>query len=243
VNDRYGFNSHGHDAVQENLITAAGKIGRDDRKVRIGLNLGKNKSSPESSVDDYVQGLEKFAGNELVDYFVINISSPNTPGLRKLQNADQLQVLLNAIADVRLKANVRKPIFLKISPDLTPSEREHVCRIIMKANSKQKTVVDGIIVSNTTTWRPENSQDESVCEVGGLSGAPLRSLSTDAIRHVYAMTGGKLPIVGVGGVFTGKDAYEKIRAGASLIQLYTSLALDGPPVIASINRELAALLR
>lgn len=223
-------------------MQASIEIDGQDRKVRVGLNLGKNKSSPESSVDDYVLGLKKFANNEMVDYFVINISSPNTPGLRNLQQADQLQILLDAISSVRVQENVRKPVFLKISPDLTPSEREHVCRIIMKANNKHKTV-DGIIVSNTTTWRPENSQDEFICEAGGLSGAPLRSLSTDAISHVYAVTGGKLPIIGVGGIFTGKDAFEKIRAGASLVQIYTALALDGPPVIASINRDLAVLLR
>lgn len=244
LRNRYGFNSDGHTAVRENLIRLANDIATsgEEREVLVGLNLGKNKFSPESSVDDYTQGLKIFADNDVIDYFVINISSPNTPGLRKLQQADQLKQLLTAIASVKREENLKKPILLKISPDLSASDREQVCNLIMTANNKQQTI-DGIIVSNTTTWRPENSQEELICEVGGLSGAPLRTLSTQAITHVYAVTKGTLPIVGVGGIFNGEDAFEKIRAGASLIQIYTSLALDGPPVVPAIGRELAALLR
>lgn len=211
-------------------------------QVRIGLNLGKNKSSPESSVDDYVQGLKKFGNDDTVDYFVINISSPNTPGLRNLQKEDPLKQLLQAVIAVRREMHVRKPILLKISPDLSADEREQVCRMVMTVNSR-KQAIDGIIVSNTTTWRPENSQEDLICEVGGLSGAPLRNLSTQAIAHVYAATRGTLPIIGVGGIFCGQDAYDKVKAGASLLQVYTSVALNGPPVVSQINRQLAQLLR
>lgn len=230
--------------MKQNLQRLADRVATSgtERKFRLGVNLGKNKLSPESTVDDYIQGLEAFADNEIIDYFVINISSPNTPGLRKLQQTDQLKNLLRAIAKFKNEKNMKKPILLKISPDLSVDEREQVCATIMKANSKQQ-IINGIIVSNTTTWRPENSQEELICEAGGLSGAPLKSLSTQAIAHVYAATKGTLPIIGVGGIFTGDDAFEKIRAGASLIQLYTSLALDGPPVVPAVKRDLAALLR
>lgn len=227
----------GHEAVRERL-----QLVSNGREVRIGLNLGKNKNSAESSVDDYVQGLRMFCDNDSVDYFVINISSPNTPGLRDLQKGQHLKLLLDAILAVKQEMVVRKPILLKISPDLSHEEREQVCSMVMTANSK-KQVIDGIIVSNTTTWRPEKWQEDLICEVGGLSGAPLRLLSTQAIADVYSATRGRLPIIGVGGIFSGDDAFDKVKAGASLLQVYTSVALHGPPVVTAINRRLAHLLR
>ena len=230
-------------AVLRNLHLVARSLAGEERTTRVGVNLGKNKSSLESSDEDYIRGLRFFADCDVIDYFVINVSSPNTPGLRRLQQKEQLSRLLDAVADARREAvDWRKPVLLKISPDLSPDERQQVCEVIVKANEKRRTV-DGIIVSNTTTSRPENSQEELIDEVGGLSGAPLRSLSTEAIAHVYRLTRGCLPIIGCGGVFTGDDAFEKIKAGASLVQIYTSFAIQGPPVVAAINRRLVSLLR
>lgn len=241
---RYGFNSDGHETVRQNLrkFNKMLKSLGSDEKIVVGVNLGKNKSSPEDSFDDYLHGLKAFAEEEAVDYFVINISSPNTPGLRMLQKGDSVRNLLHSLSAFKDQHQLKKPVLLKISPDLSEDERSHVCQVVMSVNKKNQ-VIDGIIVSNTTTTRPESLTDAKVSESGGLSGAPLRSLSTDAIRHVYKLTNGTIPIIGVGGIFTGEDALEKVKAGASLLQIYTSLALEGPPVVFTIQRDLARLLR
>lgn len=253
--NRYGFNSVGHEGVRENLrkafdgrgspsflsATASETNGSNFRyRPVIGLNLGKNKSSPESSVEDFSQGLKFFSSDSSlpIDYFVINVSSPNTPGLRSLQTSSNLIPLLDSIAHLKLTGVIRKPILLKISPDLSLEERKEMSRILLSRHD----VIDGIIVSNTTISRPSTSSTV-LQETGGLSGSPLRPLSTEAIRDFYRFTQGKIPIIGVGGVFTGEDALEKIKAGASLIQIYTSLTYDGPPVVSSIKRDLVTLLK
>ncbi|CAG2239509.1 DHODH [Mytilus edulis] len=172
----------------------------------MGVNLGKNKTS-SYPVEDYVQGVRKFG--KVADYLVINISSPNTPGLRAMQGKDMLDTLLEKVL----------------------SER-----IIYEES------LGGLIISNTTVSRPDSLKSPYKDEVGGLSGEPLKDLSTKTISDMYRLTEGKVPIIGVGGIGSGEDAYDKIKEGASLVQLYTALIYQGPPVIGKINRELSELL-
>lgn len=231
VINRYGFNSDGHEVVLNRL-----KIVRDDPNFKgiIGVNLGKNKTS-EDPIKDYVDGIKKF--NNVADYFVINVSSPNTVGLRNLQNKKQLEELLSAINSIRFKMTVQPPLLLKLAPDLTNDERQDIVDVILK----EKTKVDGLILTNTTISR-ENLSDDNKIESGGLSGAPLTDLSTAVIADMFKRTKGRIPIIGVGGIFSGQDAYDKIAAGASLIQIYTSYAYHGPPIVQKIKRELNDLI-
>lgn len=204
----------------------------------LGVNLGKNKSTEHAS-EDYVKGIVKFGA--IADYFVVNISSPNTPGLRNLQHKDDLKLLLTAVLAVRdaLGAARRTPVLLKIAPDLSDS----VVRDIVSVISRKECRVDGLIISNTTIARDPSLRSAAKDEMGGLSGAPLAQRSTEMIAKFYVLTKGQLPIVGVGGVFTGQDAYEKIVAGASAVQLYTSMIFHGPPIVQKIKRELDELLQ
>ena len=214
--------------------------------VQIGLNLGKNKTSSENSDQDYVEGLKLFSQDQQVAYFVINISSPNTPGLRRMQARDKFNRLLDSIASLKSLGQVTHPVLIKISPDLSYEERADIAKLILeKSNCVPFKIVDGIIVSNTTTSRPSDLKEKqaTLSQPGGLSGAPIKSMSTQAIYDMYKLTSGQVPIIGVGGIFSGEDAFEKIKAGASLVQLYTSFALEGPPIVASIKHDLAKLLR
>lgn len=236
---RYGFNSDGHEEVLKRLETF-----RQDSQgaILVGVNLGKNKTSTDSS-RDYVVGVEKFAA--VADYLVINVSSPNTPGLRDLQHENQLKELLSNVIKKRdaLTAATndkrRVPILLKLAPDLTDAELNQIVQVIKRKDC----VVDGIIISNTTIERPSSLINDRKGEIGGLSGAPLTDRSTDMIRRAYRLTGGQMPIIGVGGVFSGQDAYDKILAGASVVQIYSSFIYHGPPVVSKIKRELDALLK
>ncbi|CAG5108576.1 Similar to Dhod: Dihydroorotate dehydrogenase (quinone), partial [Cotesia congregata] len=216
--NRYGFNSEGHEAVYKRLLDL-----RSDSSFTgiIGVNLGKNKTSTDP-VADYVEGVKKFS--DVADYLVINVSSPNTEGLRDLQGKEHLEKLLSSINSVRQSMKSYPPLLLKLAPDLTNNQRQDVAEIIQKSKCK----VDGLILSNTTISRRDLSSEHKN-ETGGLSGAPLTDLSTDLIADMYKRTNGKIPIVGVGGIFSGKDAFDKIKAGASLIQIYTSYAYHGPP--------------
>lgn len=203
----------------------------------VGINLGKNKTS-EDAAADYVAGIVKFA--PIADYLVINVSSPNTPDLRRLQGQTELLNLLQQVLksrDALVATFGRIPIVLKLSPDLSESELRDVVAVI----SRKDCQVDALIVSNTTTER-KDLRSEAASETGGLSGSPLRDVSTKLIERVFVLTKGRIPIVGVGGVFTGRDAYEKILAGASVVQIYTSFAWHGPPVVGRIKRELQELL-
>lgn len=230
--NRYGFNSDGHDKVWERI-----KKLRDDKDFVgiIGINLGKNKDS-ESAEQDYIDGIKKFA--DVADYFVINISSPNTPGLRSLQSKEKLENLLTKINETRQIIGSKQPLLLKLAPDLSESERQDIADIVLHNKSK----VDGLILCNTTISRI-NLINENKKESGGLSGAPLTDISTKMISEMYERTCGKIPIIGVGGVFSGEDAYHKIRAGASLIQLYTSYVYNGPPIVSKIKKELNDILK
>lgn len=232
VVNRYGFNSEGYNNVWERL-----RLLRDERNFNgiIGINLGKNKTS-EDAIQDYVDGIRKFS--DVADYFVINISSPNTPGLRMLQNKKNLEQLLTKVNEVRQSIQSRQPLLLKLAPDLSDSEKQDIADVILKKKSK----VDGLILCNTTVTR-NNLSSPLKEESGGLSGAPLADMSTAMISDMYKRTRGTIPIIGVGGIFTGADAYNKIKAGASLVQLYTSFTFRGPPVIGKIKRELDDMLK
>jgi dihydroorotate dehydrogenase len=175
---------------------------------------------------------------DIADYFVINVSSPNTPGLRSLQNKKNLQELLIRINIARKSVGSKQPLLLKLAPDLSDIERQDVADVILN----KKTKVDGLILCNTTITRP-NLINSNQRETGGLSGAPLNDISTFMISDMYRRTHGTIPIIGVGGVFSGADAYKKIKAGASLIQVYTSYIYNGPPIVGKIKKELCEMLQ
>lgn len=232
VVNRYGFNSEGHEVVWERLQRLKKNQNFDGI---VGVNLGKNKTS-DNAAQDYIDGIKKFA--DVADYFVINISSPNTPGLRTLQNKKELEDLLIKINNVRQSIQCKQPLLLKLAPDLSDSEKQDIADVILQQSSS----VDGLILCNTTVTR-NNLVSPLKEETGGLSGAPLADMSTAMISDMYKRTKGTIPIIGVGGIFTGEDAYNKIKAGASLVQVYTSFTYRGPPIIGKIKRELDDILK
>jgi dihydroorotate dehydrogenase len=221
VINRLGFNNAGLDAFAANLAGVQGLV---------GANLGANKDS-EDRAADYVAGLRRLAG--LPAWFTVNISSPNTPGLRALQSRDALDDLLGRLQEAR---SGPQPLFLKIAPDLTEAELRDI------VESAAAHGLDGLIVSNTTLDRPETLQGAARAEAGGLSGRPLFERSTRVLRTVAEMRSG-LALVGVGGIASGADAFAKLRAGASAVQLYTALVYAGPRLVGTIKRDLAACLR
>ncbi len=234
VINRMGFNNEGLEAFAERLERRRESAKRAPGIV--GANLGKNKDTVDAA-DDYVIGVRRLA--PLADYLVVNVSSPNTPGLRALQGRDPLRALLERVLEARAACGLSRnpPLLLKIAPDLTVEDKSDIAAVALESG------IDGLIVSNTTIARPDSIPAAMRSEAGGLSGAPLFEASTSVLREIYALTGGKLPIVGVGGVATGEDAYAKIRAGASLVQLYSAMVYAGPAVVHRIRRELAELLR
>jgi len=221
--NRMGFNNAGLDVFAERLAA------RPTTMVT-GANLGANKDSHDRA-GDYVLGLRRLAG--LSDYFTINISSPNTPGLRALQDRAALDDLLGRVAEARPDAT---PVFLKIAPDLTEAE---IALIVEAAIAHG---IDALIVSNTTLDRPASLRSAQANEAGGLSGAPLRDRAQRVLTHAAAASQGRLPLIGVGGIASGADAYARIRAGASAVQIYSSLIYDGPGLVASIKNDLAQRL-
>lgn len=232
--NRYGFNSHGSKAVFDRLYSFDFGGANQHKYGVLGVNLGKNKDTPQDkAVDDYLHGMRVFG--ELAEYIVINVSSPNTPGLRSLQAREILLELLRPIMKERDARVYRPPILLKIAPDLSDAEIRDICAVATEVQ------VDGLIISNSTVDRAGLTSVHRD-EAGGVSGRPLRDKSTQMVRKAYELTDGKIPIVGVGGVECGQDAYDKIRAGASLVQLYTALAYHGPRVVERIKIDLAMLL-
>jgi dihydroorotate dehydrogenase len=231
VINRLGFNSAGLAAAVTNL-----RQRRSDRIGIVGINVGKNRDSADAAAD-YAAGAAALA--PLADYLVINVSSPNTPGLRALQEANALRALLDRVQAARHAAAPERPppLLLKIAPDLAPAAARDLVQVAAAGG------VDGLIVGNTTTSRPPDLRGRHVRESGGLSGRPLFALSTELLREVYRFTEGRLPLIGVGGIASGADAYAKIRAGASLVQLYTALIYHGPGLIDRIKHDLAACLR
>jgi dihydroorotate dehydrogenase len=230
VINRFGFNSDGLVAVQRRLAAARAR----GLPCPVGVNLAKNKDTTDAAAD-YAAGVAAFA--PLADFLVINVSSPNTPGLRALQSVDALVMLTRAVREARARASAAPPLLFKIAPDLGVADLADICRVAVAER------MDGMVVSNTTVARPVGLVSVHRAEAGGLSGAPLFEPSTQMLREVYALTGGQLPLIGVGGVATAAQAYAKIRAGASLVQLYTALVYEGPGVVAAIKRGLAELLR
>jgi len=231
VINRMGFNSEGHEAAIQRM-----KV-RDVSHGIVGVNLGKNKLS-EDAAADYEIGARNFAA--LADFIVINVSSPNTPGLRALQGPEILQQLLSRTQKALAEAceeQSRPPLLLKIAPDLTDEDKADISDVALKVG------IDGLIVTNTTIERPENLTSSHKCEGGGLSGRPLFDASTRVLKEIYQATKGQIPLVGVGGVEDGRGAYEKILCGASLVELYSAMVYQGPSLAVKVNLELAELLK
>ena len=203
------------------------------RSGTLGVNLGKNKTS-DDEVGDYKIGIRELG--PYADYLVVNVSSPNTPGLRSLQQKEPLKNLLESSIKARDDFAPHAHLFVKIAPDLSSEEMKDVADVVLE------TGIDGMIVCNTTNSRPESLLSQNKVEGGGLSGAPLKDISTQCIRHMYKLTNGQVPIIGVGGVGSGRDAYEKLKAGASLVQIYSMMVYEGPGVVSRIRNELATLL-
>lgn len=235
--NRLGFNNLGAEAAAERLAASR-------RKCVIGVNIGKNKDIPNNAaVEDYLSCLETVY--EQADYIAVNVSSPNTPGLRELQGAEHLRRLLTALRSrvgqlaADAGASGAKPLLLKIAPDLSEEALRDVVEISREAS------IDGIIATNTTISREGLETPRPLVEAcgdGGISGVPLGRRSNEVISYIYRATGGALPIIGVGGIFTAADAFQKIRCGASLVQAYTGFVYNGPGFALELNRGLIKLL-
>jgi len=220
--NRMGFNNGG-------VVDAVGRL-KENKGVLIGGNIGKNKATPnEQAVHDYLICFNTLY--EHVDYFVVNVSSPNTPNLRELQDKEPLTQLLQRLQDENKTKPKQKPILLKIAPDLTDEQLLDIIDIIKTTN------IAGVIATNTTLSR-EGLQSENKSEMGGLSGKPLTKRSTEVIRFLHNQSGGAFPIIGVGGIHSAEDALEKLEAGASLVQLYTGFIYEGPQLIKDINQAI-----
>ena len=220
--NRMGFNNEGVAAAIPRL--------QKNKHIIIGGNIGKNKITPnEKAVEDYIQCFKTLY--PYVDYFVVNVSSPNTPNLRALQEKKPLTDLLNTLQKLNQATEKLKPILLKIAPDLTEEQLLDIIEIVQVTNT------DGVIATNTTLSR-EGLQSPNKSETGGLSGKPLSHRSTDVIRFLSKKSNNAFPIIGVGGIHSPEDALEKIKAGASLVQLYTGFVYEGPGVVKRINKFL-----
>lgn len=223
VINRLGFNNEGIESARKRLLAVQGRPG-----IR-GINIGANKDAADR-VADYVTGLRELA--PLASYVTVNISSPNTPGLRGLQNRAELDTLLGAVMNARKLLKRTPPLLVKIAPDLD----EHACADIAALALQHG--IDGLIVSNTTIVRPAELKNHHKDETGGLSGVPLFKRSTEVLRTMRRLTKGKLTLIGVGGISSGEDAYAKIKAGASLVQLYTAMTYQGPGLVGRIKEGL-----
>ncbi len=230
--NRMGFNNFGVDVAAERIATFRRNAKSAQKDLIIGGNIGKNKVTPnEEAVNDYIKCFDRLF--DVVDYFVVNVSSPNTPGLRELQEKEPLMLLLNTLQQRNSKNGISRPILLKIAPDLTDSQLDDIVDIV------QQTGIAGIIATNTTISRENLTAAESLKnEMGGLSGKPLTKRSTEVIRYLHQKSNGSFPIIGVGGIHSADDAVEKLQAGASLVQLYTGFIYEGPGLIGRINKKL-----
>jgi dihydroorotate dehydrogenase len=228
VVNRMGFNNGGLEAFAERL--------NRPRRGIVGANLGANKDS-EDRVGDYVAGLQRLWG--LCDYFTVNVSSPNTPGLRALQSPDALQELAGRLREARSALNAERdyPVFLKVAPDLDDRQVVDIVSVASRYG------LNGVIVSNTTVSRPETLRGRAREEAGGLSGAPLMSLSTQTLQRFHEANEADLALIGAGGVASAADIYAKVRAGACAVQLYTALVYSGPGLVRRLRRDLARRLR
>jgi dihydroorotate dehydrogenase len=235
--NRAGFNNDGAAAF-------ARRVEQHRPECVLGVSIGKSKITPlEKATEDYLASFELVY--KVADYVAVNVSSPNTPQLRELQQAEQLTALLSALQtrnrelQQRYQRQSPMPLLVKLSPDLERGDLETIVEVV------ERLQIDGIIATNTTVSRDNlhtDAQRVAACGEGGLSGKPLRSRSTRMIAELYELTGGRIPLIGVGGIFTAEDAWEKITAGASLVQLYTGFIYQGPNIAREINRGLAAIL-
>jgi dihydroorotate dehydrogenase len=229
--NRMGFNNDGADAVVSNIKSF--KLQNPNFRLVIGGNIGKQKTTPnEDAYLDYDICFRKLY--DYVDYFVVNVSSPNTPGLRELQEKESLRKILTHLQDIRAGYALKKPLLLKIAPDLTKEQLNDVIALAKEIS------LDGLVVSNTTLDRTMLSDAGKIISgeagAGGLSGAPVRNMSTAMISYINQQTGGSIPIIGVGGVFTANDAKEKLDAGAQLVQVWTGFVYEGPAIVRNIMK-------
>jgi dihydroorotate dehydrogenase len=226
VINRLGFNNGG-------VRAAAHRLAQSRPSGILGLNIGANKDSTDR-IADYATGFAALA--PYASYITVNISSPNTPGLRGLQNRAELEHLLATVLDAKAQSGLATPVLLKIAPDLDDPALDDIAQVFSAAS------IEGLIVSNTTLARPESLRSPERRETGGLSGAPLFAASTEILRKMRRRLGAQACIVGVGGIASGADAYAKIRAGANLVQLYSALVFEGPGLVVRIKRELLSCL-
>ena len=225
VINRMGFNNDGMSKITARL--------KKNKNVLIGGNIGKNKSTPNNqAVNDYLLCFNYL--HDFVDYFVVNVSSPNTPNLRDLQNKEPLIELLKSIKAENLTKSKPKPILLKISPDLSKNNISDIVEIVLSLK------IDGIVATNTTIKR-NNLKSKNINEAGGLSGKPILERSNEVIRYISEKSKGSIPIIGVGGIHSAQDAIDKINAGADLVQIYTGFIYEGPSLIRSINKALVEM--
>ena len=225
VINRMGFNNDGMSKITARL--------KKNKNVLIGGNIGKNKSTPNNqAVNDYLLCFNYL--HDFVDYFVVNVSSPNTPNLRELQNKEPLIEILKSIKAENLTKSKPKPILLKISPDLSKSNISDIVEIVLSLK------IDGIVATNTTIKR-NNLKSKNRNEAGGLSGKPILEKSNEVIRYISEKSKGSIPIIGVGGIHSAQDAIDKINAGADLVQIYTGFIYEGPSLIRSINKALVEM--
>lgn len=229
VINRYGFNNRGLEEFARRLEDLRG-IGWPGI---VGANVGKNKDQ-EDAAADYAAGIRRLA--PLADYLVVNVSSPNTPGLRTLQSRDALAALLDACLAARRATGTKTPLLLKVAPDLTDEDKQDIAAVVLDSG------IDGMVISNTTLARPAEIPADLAAQAGGLSGRPLMGPSTRVLGEFYRLLGGRVPLVGVGGIASGADAYAKIRAGASLVQFYSAMVYGGPAMVGRVKQELAACL-
>ncbi len=228
--NRLGFNNIGSKKVLQNVE----KYYKDNKSGLLGVNLGKNMDSNEP-IEDYESLFKIFHKN--ADYITLNVSSPNTPDLRDLQKKYNLEKLIETISKHKKNNSIKTPVFLKIDPDMPEVEYNDIADIVLSYS------IDGVIISNTSTYRPNELISKKSYIEGGLSGVPIKERSNKVLKKFYNLTQGKIPLIGVGGISNGKDAYERILNGASLIQLYTSLVYQGPSIVNDIKKELIYLLK
>ena len=228
--NRMGFNNLGVDIAAERIAAYRRSVKSAKQQLIIGGNIGKNKITPnEDAVSDYIKCFDRLF--DMVDYFVVNVSSPNTPGLRALQEKEPLMHILNTLQQRNLKKEITRPILLKIAPDLTDEQLNDIVEIV------KQTGIAGVIATNTTISR-EGLTSVHKEETGGLSGKPLTKRSTEVIKYLADKSNRSFPVIGVGGIHSPEDALEKLQAGASLIQLYTGFIYEGPGLIKRINKKI-----
>ncbi|MCJ8210069.1 quinone-dependent dihydroorotate dehydrogenase [Mucilaginibacter sp. RS28] len=230
--NRMGFNNKGVDMAAARIEAYRKNQPKSQQGLLIGGNIGKNKNTAnEDAVSDYIKCFDRLF--DVVDYFVVNVSSPNTPGLRALQDKKPLTEILSALQERNHKNGISRPVLLKIAPDLTDEQLDDIIDIVAE------TKIAGVIATNTTISRAGLVSPEKITkEAGGLSGKPLTKRSTEVIRYLAEKSGRAFPIIGAGGIHSAEDALEKLNAGASLIQLYTGFIYEGPALISRINKKL-----